>query len=134
MNLCIFSGRLTKDCECRYTQSGKAVLNFSMAVDVGYGDNKSAVFLNCVLWDKEKLVPHLTKGKPIIIRGEYTERKYQDRNGQDRRAVEIIVRDVEFQQGQPRQDGNDRPPQRMQERHTGAAATSDAYDGDSVPF
>ena len=101
MNICLFAGRLTADAKERFTPGGKSVANFSLAVDSGYGDKKTTVFLNCVLWERAKLVPHLLKGKPIIISGEYTERKYQDNNGQERKVSEIIVRDIEFQQGQP---------------------------------
>lgn len=137
MNLCIFSGRLTKDAETRYTQSSKAVSNFGLAVDTGYGDRKTTVFLNCVLWDREKLAPHLTKGKPVTISGEYTERKWQDRDGNERRIVEINVRDLEFQQGQPgqgqaKQDGQQRPQRGGQDE--GPAFPSETADIDSVPF
>lgn len=123
MNLCIFSGRVTKDAETRYTQSGKPVSNFGLAVDAGYGDNKTTVFLNCVMWSNEKLAGYLVKGKPIIVRGEYGERKYTDKNGQERRIVEINVRDVEFQQGQPKQGG--------QSQNTPSQSQNDP---DSIPF
>ena len=107
MNICIFSGRLTKDAETRYTQSGKCVCSFGLAVDTGFGDNKKTVFLNCSVWNKEALAQYLTKGKPVIIHGEYTEREWQAQDGSQRKTAEIIVREVEFQQGQPK--GADQP-------------------------
>ena len=79
MNVCIFSGRLTKDAETRYTQSGKCVCSFGLAVDTGFGDNKKTVFLNCSVWNKEALAQYLTKGKPVIVHGEYTERSRAQR-------------------------------------------------------
>ena len=112
MNVCIFSGRLTKDAETRYTQSGKCVCSFGLAVDTGFGDNKKTVFLNCSVWNKEALAQYLTKGKPVIVHGEYTEREWQDKDGNNRKAAEIIVREIEFQQGQPKGDnqgGADQP-------------------------
>ena len=102
MNICIFSGRLTKDAETRYTQSGKCVCSFGIAVDTGFGDNKKTVFLNCSVWNKEALAQYLTKGKPVIVHGEYTEREWQAQDGSQRKTAEIIVRDIEFQQGQPK--------------------------------
>ena len=107
MNVCIFSGRLTKDAETRYTQSGKCVCSFGLAVDTGFGDNKKTVFLNCSVWNKEALAQYLTKGKPVIVHGEYTEREWQAQDGSQRKAAEIVVREIEFQQGQPK--GADQP-------------------------
>ena len=107
MNICIFSGRLTNDAETRYTQSGKCVCSFGLAVDTGFGDNKKTVFLNCSVWNKEALAQYLTKGKPVIVHGEYTEREWQAQDGSQRKTAEIIVREIEFQQGQPK--GADQP-------------------------
>ena len=115
MNVCIFSGRLTKDAETRYTQSGKCVCSFGLAVDTGFGDNKKTVFLNCSVWNKEALAQYLTKGKPVIVHGEYTEREWQAQDGSQRKTAEIIVREIEFQQGQPKSDGQQQaaPPRQQ---------------------
>ena len=103
MNRCTFSGRLVADAEMRYTSSGTPVTSFRIAVDTGFGEHKRTDFINCVLWKREGIVTHLTKGKPVIISGEYQGREYEDKSGQKQRTVEIIVRDLEFQQGQPKQ-------------------------------
>jgi single-strand DNA-binding protein len=57
------------------------------------------------MFKRENLVQYLTKGKPVIVSGEYQERKWQDREGQERRSVEILVREVEFQLAAPRGEG-----------------------------
>ena len=98
MNHCTFSGRLVADAEMRYTASGTPVTSFRIAVDTGFGEHKRTDFINCVLWKREGIVTHLTKGKPVIISGEYQGREYEDKSGQKQRTVEIIVRDLEFQQ------------------------------------
>jgi single-strand DNA-binding protein len=102
MNLCIFSGRITKDAETRYTQSGTPVSSFSIAVDCGFGEHKRTEFPRLVLWKRENLVKHLTKGKAISITCEMQERSWEDQDGQKRRQVEYVVKDLEFQQGAPR--------------------------------
>jgi single stranded DNA-binding protein (ssb) len=143
MNFCHFSGRLVADAETRYTGTGTPITNFRIAVDSGYGEHKRTDFINCVLWKKEQLAPHLTKGKPVIVTGEYQGREYEDRSGGKQRIVEIIVRDVEFQQGQPK--GHDAPQQsgqqsrnqgqqRRQEDDLGPAFPSEAAGMDDVPF
>ena len=149
MNICIFSGRLTKDAETRFTQSGKCVCSFGLAVDTGFGDNKKTVFLNCSVWNKEALAQYLTKGKPVIVHGEYTEREWQAQDGSQRKTAEIIVREVEFQQGQPkgadqpqgapRQQGAARSNAQRQQRRPadddlGPAFPSGGSNFDDVPF
>ena len=51
------SGRLTRDAELRYTPKKQAVLNFTLALDIGYGENKTTEYLECALWGErgEKL-------------------------------------------------------------------------------
>lgn len=137
MNTCIFSGRLTKDAETRFTQSGKCVCSFGLAVDTGYGDNKKTVFLNCSVWNKEALAQYLTKGKPIIVQGEYTEREWQDKDGNNRKAAEIIVREIEFQQGQPKGADQSQGAPRQQPAARGNVPrqqTEQQDNLDSVPF
>ena len=139
MNHCTFSGRLTKDASLRYTQSGKAVCNFTLAVDSGFGDNKRTEFINCILWQKEKLAPYLLKGKALFLSGEYTERKYQDKDGIERRIVEINVRDIEFQQGQPaqahgQQSNQANQQQQQQTQYEQQYFPSEATGMDDVPF
>ncbi len=69
MNLCILIGHLTKDPELRYTQSGKAVASFSIAIDRPYTNNgqKQADFFNVIAWGKlgENAAKYLSKGRQI---------------------------------------------------------------------
>ena len=52
LNSMNIQGRLTKDSELRYTANNKAVASFTIANDVGFGDNKQTSFLNVVAWGK----------------------------------------------------------------------------------
>ena len=69
MNKWIGHGRLTKDPEIRYTQSGKAVASFTIAVDRPHRQDaqQQADFIPCVAWDKlaEVIGNNLTKGREI---------------------------------------------------------------------
>lgn len=136
MNLCIFSGRIGADAETRYTQGGTAKTTFNLAVDSGQGDYKRTDWIRCVLWRRDKLAQYLTKGKPIMVTGEYQEQKWEDSDGQERRMVEIIVRELEFQQGQPK--GNNQqsynPEQPQPGDDLGPAFPSEAGGMDDVPF
>ena len=52
MNIVALTGRLTADTNVKYTQSGKAVCTFDIAVDDGFGDNKQTYFHRIVVWGK----------------------------------------------------------------------------------
>lgn len=98
MNVCIFAGRILRDCEVRQTNKGKSVGNYAIAVDDGYGENKRTLFLNCVHWNCEKVAQYLTKGKAVIVRGKLQQREYE-KDGQKQRVYELNVQESTFQQG-----------------------------------
>lgn len=66
MNQCNFIGRLTKDLELKYTQSGKSYVRFTLAVQ-RLGDKDTADFLSCIAWEKtaENMCFYLGKGNKI---------------------------------------------------------------------
>ena len=99
MNICTFSGRLTRDCESRTANSGMLISSFSIAVDGGFGEHKRTDFINCKFFKRDGLVPHLTKGKPVTVSGELQTEKWTDKSGNERTGFSIICRDIEFQQG-----------------------------------
>ena len=99
MNKIIITGRLTREPEVRYTQNGKAVAGFTVAVDkyVGQGE-KSADFIPVVAWDKlaEICGNNLGKGSKILVEGRLQIRDYETKEGQKRRIAEIVAQNVEF--------------------------------------
>ncbi|GMB00410.1 single-stranded DNA-binding protein [Pelosinus sp. IPA-1] len=97
MNKVIIVGRLTRDPDVRYTQTGKAVASFSVAVDTGYGENKRADFIPVVVWDKlaEVCGNNLTKGRRVLVEGRLQIRDYE-KDGQKRRAADVVAQNIEF--------------------------------------
>jgi single-strand DNA-binding protein len=100
MNKVIIVGRLTRDPEVRYTQTGKAVTSFSVAVDTGFGENKRADFIPVVVWEKlaEVCGNNLTKGRRVLVEGRLQIRDYE-KDGQKRRAADVVAQNVEFLDG-----------------------------------
>ena len=97
LNNISLAGRLTADAETRFTQSGKPVSNFTLAVDrLKYGDNKETDFIYCTLWNRENLAPYLTKGKAIGVIGSIRAENYEDKEGNRRTKVYVLVREVVF--------------------------------------
>ncbi len=97
MNKVILVGRLAQDPEVRYTQSGKAVASFNLAVN-RYGQKDSADFIPIVAWEKlaEVIGNNLKKGAQVLVEGRMQVRSYETQEGQKRRVTEVIVQNVEF--------------------------------------
>lgn len=101
LNRIVLIGRLTKDPELRYTQSGKAVCAFTLAVDrpyVGADGNKETDFINIVVWNKtaENCAQYLAKGKLAAVDGRLQIRSYDGQDGQRRYVTEVIADNVRF--------------------------------------
>ena len=104
MNKIFEIGRLCRDPEVRYTQSGKAVCTFSIAVNDGYGENKKAYFFPVVVWNKsaEACGNLLQKGSKVAVTGKLTTRQYENREGKKVTVFEIVAdafEGVEFLDG-----------------------------------
>jgi single-strand DNA-binding protein len=99
MNKVILVGRLAQDPEVRYTQSGKAVASFTIAVNrFSAGGQKEADFIPVVAWEKlaETCGNNLTKGQRVLVEGRLQIRSYETNDGQKRRVAEVIAQNIEF--------------------------------------
>ena len=94
-------GRLTATPERKTTTSGKAVTSFTIAVERRFapqGEERQTDFINCVAWGKtaEFVCKWFAKGDMIAVIGEIQTRNYNDKNGNNRIAVEVVVGQVSF--------------------------------------
>lgn len=100
INRAILVGRLTRDPEVRQTQSGLSVVSFTVACDRPYSSNgeRQADFINCVAWRQtaDFIGKYFRKGNAIGIDGSIQTRSYQDKNGNNRVAVEVVCDRVSF--------------------------------------
>ena len=112
MNSCIFTGRLTADPETRYTNDGKAVTTFNLAVDDGYGDNKTTSFFRIVLFGKtaESAEKYLSKGRKVAVMGRAKQNSWTDKDGNKRQTVEFIAAAWEFCDSKPETKENLQEP------------------------
>ena len=99
-NRIILMGRITKDIELKTTPSGLSVTSFSIAVDRPGGKDKERAtdFIDCVAWRQtaDFIARFFSKGKLILVEGELQTRTYTDKNGNNRKAVEVIVDRASF--------------------------------------
>jgi len=98
MNKFIGVGRLAKDPEIRYSQTGTAVANFNVAISSGYGEHKQTDFIPIVVFQKlaEICGNNLTKGSQILVEGRIQVRNYETQDGQKRYVTEVIAQNIEF--------------------------------------
>lgn len=96
MNQVTLLGRLTRDPELKYTQSGKAFTKFSIAVTREFNRDE-ADFINCIAWDKraETICKYLRKGRRIALQGRLNVRQYE-KDGETKWITEVIVDKFEF--------------------------------------
>lgn len=92
------TANLVADAELQSTPTGKQVLKMRLAVNTGYGDCKSTLWMQGSLWGDRgaKLVEYLTKGKAIALTGELSTREYIDKNNVPRVSIELNVQQIEL--------------------------------------
>ena len=102
LNKSILMGRLVRDPELRHTQSGTAVASFTLAVDRDFKDKqtgeKATDFIDIVAWSQQAdfVCKYFQKGSLIAIEGSLQTRQYQDKQGNNRTAVEVVANNINF--------------------------------------
>lgn len=100
LNVVVLQGRLTEDPELKQTPNGVYVTDFNIAVDrrCKSGEERQADFFKIVAWrgTAEVICNYFRKGSLIGIEGTLQSRKYQDKNGNNRIAIEVLVSNVHF--------------------------------------
>ena len=108
LNHIVIMGRLTRDPEVRYTQSQIPVASFTVAVDRDYsgrdGGEKQTDFISCTAWRStaEFVSKYFHKGSMAVVSGRLQIRQYQDREGSNRTAAEVVADNIYF--GESRRD------------------------------
>ena len=153
INKVFCSGNATRDLELRMTASGNAIGSFGIAVNDRIKNNQTGQwedrpnFFDCVMFGPraQSLQQYLTKGTKVSIEGKLRYNTWQDKNGQKRSKVEIVVEEIEFMsrfqnQGQgyqqPRQQGYQQQPNQgyQQEPQYVEATVYDGYESSEIPF
>jgi single-strand DNA-binding protein len=138
LNNVFIIGRLTRDAELSFINTGTAVCKFSIANNQSKKkDDKwidEAHFFDVTLWSKtgEALAPYLKKGKQIAIEGRLTQDRWTDTEGKARSRVQIVATSVQLLGGgkQNEQKESDREPGEDNE----PAKTEPQPGTDEIPF
>ena len=131
LNKIMLIGNLGRDPELSYTQSGKAVAKFSLAVsrrrrDPESGEQREETqWFNIVAWERlaETCNNYLQEGSKVYIEGRMTSRKYTDKDGIERTVWDVIASEMEML-----------TPKGAAGSGTGGAGYGDEMGADDVPF
>jgi single-strand DNA-binding protein len=151
VNKVILLGHLGKDAETKFTASGSAVSNFTLATSRRWKDKQTGEFKEetdwhrCVLWDSERVSTYLLKGKQVYVEGRLRTRSYDDKDQQKRYVTEVVCDELILlsnrSEGAPSEYSQERapaPPPRPAARPQAAAAPPEdfnqAISDDDVPF
>ncbi len=154
LNVVALMGRLVADPELRHTPQGVSVTTFTIAVDrsfVRQGEQRQADFIDIVAWRStaEFVCRYFQKGSLIAVDGSIQTRSYQDKNGNNRKAFEIVANNVNFAGGKSnsgnggaytsaRQEFTREAPAAMEAAPTYSAGSNDDFavidDGEDLPF
>jgi single-strand DNA-binding protein len=106
-NRIILVGNLTRDPEIRYTQSGKGVTKFTLAVN-NPRNKEETTFVDIVAWDRlgETCNTYLKKGSNCLVEGRLVIRNYDDKDGNKRKATEVVIDNMQML-GSPRDRAGD---------------------------
>ena len=101
LNVVAIMGRLVADPELRTTQQGTNVCTFRIACERNFakqGEQRQADFIDIVAWRQqaEFVSKYFQKGSMIAVEGSLQTRSYQDKNGNNRTAVEVVANNISF--------------------------------------
>jgi single-strand DNA-binding protein len=133
VNKVILIGNLGRDPELRYTKSGQAVANFTLATTENWvkdGNREERTeWHRIVAWGKtgELCAKYLAKGRTVYIEGRLATRDWEDKDGHKRQTTEVVALTVQFLGG-PRGEGPRAAPEEP------APASDGPPGGDDIPF
>jgi len=139
VNKVILVGNLGRDPELRYTKSGQAVANFTLATTENWtrdGNREERTeWHRVVAWGKtaELCTQYLTKGRTVYIEGQIRTREWEDKEGHKRQTTEIHAQTVQFLGSGPRSGSAPRAPEEPAPGGESAATTAPPGD-DEIPF
>lgn len=142
LNVVAIMGRLAADPQMRQTQAGKSVCSFRIACDRGRKDangQNQTDWLDVVAWDKtaDFVSRYFSKGSMIAVTGRLQSRNYQDKNGNNRTAIEIVANQVSFSGEKKQQDTKSFQPANENALNFAQGGNDDfapIEDADDLPF
>ena len=152
VNKVILVGNLGKDPEIKYTASGAAIANLTIATTDSWNDKQTGEKVEKTEWHRvvafqrlaEIMGEYLKKGGQVYIEGRLQTRKWQDQSGQDRWTTEVVANDMQMLGGrggdagggqqQGGGGGGFRNNPQPQQQAASKPATENDFSDDDIPF
>lgn len=101
----VVMGNLVRDPETKQTNSGHSVTSFTLAVN---GRNDDVAYIDCTAWNKggETIAQYLHKGDALLVSGRLNQSRWQDKDGNNRSKIDVVVDEFAFIGGKNNSDGN----------------------------
>ena len=142
-NVFSFTGTVGRDAEVRYAASGMAVLNVTVANNIGFGDKQQTLWIRVALFGKRaegQLQNYLKKGQQVFVSGELTQSEYKANDGTTKTSLELNANIIDLigkrnessqpQPTNPAYGAREQAPARQAPSHDNFDAPYD----DDIPF
>ncbi|MGA9573172.1 MAG: single-stranded DNA-binding protein [Lysobacterales bacterium] len=149
INKVILVGNLGRDPEIKYTASGGAIANVTIATSESWNDKQTGEKVEKTEWHRvvafqrlaEIMGEYLKKGSQVYIEGKLQTRKWQDQSGQDRYTTEIVANEMQMLGGragdgggQSQGGGGGFRPTPASKNESAQPANDNDFDDDDIPF
>ncbi len=148
VNKVFLMGNLTRDVELKYTPSNQPVASFGIAMNRRYRtkegeDREETTFVDCEAWARtaEVMNQYLAKGRPVFIEGRLKLDQWQDKEGNNRSKLRVVVENFQFvdSRGNAGGGGRAQAPEQMASANASSAASPDSgqhqpVSEDDIPF
>lgn len=138
LNVWTFTGRLGRDADQKYLPNGTSVTEFSVAVDVGFGENKSTLWPKCAIFGArgEKVAQYLVKGQQVAVSGEIKMREWQNNDGETKTSLEVRVSELDLIGGKSNGESRKAPQAEKPQAQSAPAKKKPTFDDmdDDIPF
>ena len=136
LNKCMIIGNLGRDPEMRYTPSGQAVTQFSVATNRNFRDQQGewqseTEWFRVVVWGDqgERVAEYLRKGHKVYVEGRIQTRQWEDQSGNKRYTTELIADRVNSLERRDREDGPPAPSEAPGGSLSGSGSSSGSTSG-----
>ena len=139
INMVALMGRLTFEPELKFTPNGVQVISFQVACDRKYqseSQNRQADFIDCVAWRQtaEFISKYFHKGSMIAVEGTIQTSSYTDKNGNQRKRVEVLINNVSFCGSKSETSGAAGSQPEPNNSNTDNSDFDEITDDDDLPF
>lgn len=145
-NVFSFTGTVGRDCEQRFLPSGQAVLNVTVANNIGFGEKQQTLWVRIAVWGKRaegQLQNYLKKGQQVFVSGELSQSEYKAQDGSIKTQLELNANIIDLvgKRDNSESQGNTQAAPQQQSRlpaqNNKPQDNFDSYENefdDSIPF